>query len=404
MTDSSPKLPRILVFSEGSLTKNHGTGAIFLRNFAAFPQDHLCNAFIGSAEGRPLPRSIDLNTARWPDSLGEHLAALPARVANRLQPSRWRTLPASRERIALALKAVPFQPDLIYAICWGGEGLTTLVAVLAAFPRVPLLMHFHDLWPSVCTNFVPLLRAIQPRLSAAWAVSPAIARFVTRATGHPCEVDPIFHIELPAICKSVHRPAGADFQTIIIGNFWNDALLADVKAIWRSVETKLPWIRPLRWYAAPESVARLRSAGFSPEPEISPAGFLRGEELWEMLTLADLSLIPFSRDAEPTTDYERYSLPSRLTELAAAGLPIFGLTGQSTPLAEYLTERGIGLYAPASATQTVSQALHDLIIDAKQRERLGRQARAVAEREFPLAAYQRELYGKLSAVAFPTRQ
>ncbi len=391
--------PRILVFSEGVISTTHGTGAIFLRNFARYPADRLANAFIGSGEQSGIARSIDLNAVRWPQTVRQQLAALPIRLANRIGAGGHRPLPVDRRAVGRALGAGAFPPELIYAICWSAEGLAMLDAVVANYPGVPLLVHFHDFWPSASASFEPLLQRLAPRITAVWAVSPSIVRFVEQCTGLHCSFEPQFHIELPAVQKQEHRLFDATFRAIVFGNFWSNELLSDVKAVWQFCRERLPSLGPIAWYCHPDSVAKIRAAGTAPEPEVQPMGFVRGDAIWSMLAEADLALVPFSRGAEPASDYERYSMPSRLTELAAAGLPVFGLTGQSTPLAEYLTEKDIGPFAPASDTAAAGQALHDLILDPVRRADLGRRARTLAEKEYPLDRFQDELYARLAALA-----
>lgn len=398
-TEITTTLPRLLVFSEGGISASHGTGAIFLRNFARYPADRLANAFIGSGDDSGIRCTIDLNAARWPRTLRQQISALPTRAANRITPASPRPLPVDRQAVGRALSQAAFSPDLIYAICWSVEGLIVLEAVVANHPRVPLLVHFHDFWPSASTSFEPLLRRLAPRITAAWAVSHSIARFVERCTGRQCSYEPQFHIELPARFKTEHRPADERFRAVVFGNFWSNELLADVKTIWRSCRDRLPWLGPVAWYCHPDTVAKIRTAGVVPEPELQPMGFVRGDAIWTMLAEADLGLVPFSRGAEPASDYERYSMPSRLTELAAAGLPVFGLTGPSTPLAEYLTEKRIGSFAPAGDAAAAAQALSDLILDVRQRQTFGHRARELAEAEYPLGRFQSELYARLAALA-----
>ncbi len=404
MPSTTAALPRILVFSENCISTTHGTGAIFLRNFSQYPPERLCNAFIGTGQDPGIRASIDLNGVRWPATPGERVAALPARLWNLLARRRPRALPPGRHGIARALQAVPFKPDLLYAICYGAEGFAVLEAVLAALPsNLPVLLHVHDFWPSTSANLQPLLKRLGPRLTAVWAVSRPIARHLTVVTGHPCLVDPGFHVTLPALHKTAHRAAGPDFQAVLLGNIWNPALLPDLKAAWRWCQTRRPDLPPIRWHCHPDGIAKLRAAGLEPGPELQPMEFLRGDALWRMLAAADLALIPFTRQPEPSDDYERYSMPSRVTELAAAGLPIFALTGAQTSLAEYLDEKGIGRHAPAARTETVGPALLALIEDREQREALGRRARAVAETEFSLAEFQQSLHTRLAELAFGPR-
>lgn len=405
---TSAEPPRILIFSEGRIAASHGTGAIVLRNFSRYPAEHLCNAYLGDAGTTGLHPSINLSAARWPASLQERCSALHLRVWNRAmtrcgRPDCRRTLPASRRAVRQALSSLPFQPDLLYGICYGAEGLATLHAVLDSLPpRIPVLLHFFDFWPHATPSFRPLLRALGPRLRAVWAVSQPIAEYVRATTGHAAWVDPAFHVELPALFRTEHRTATAAFRPVLIGNVWNYRLLEDLKSLWRWCQQRQPQLGPIHWHCHPDSVARLRQTNFAPEPELQLAGFLTGNSLWEMLAASDLAIVPFSRGERTGSDYERYSLPSRVTESAAAGLPLFALTGPDTPLAHYLRDKGMGIFSPAAHAATAGRLLLELIHDRARRQELGRRARAVAEQEFALEAFQDDLYARLAAVAAPS--
>ena len=111
------------------------------------------------------------------------------------------------------------------------------------------------------------------------------------------------------------------------------------------------------------------------------------------------TIIPFSQADKPCTDYERYSLPSRITELAAIGLPIFCLTGSDTPLYDYVTSHDIGQCVNAAETEAVASALVALIRDQALRTRFGHAARALAEREFPIENQQAIIYSKFAELA-----
>ena len=217
----------------------------------------------------------------------------------------------------------------------------------------------------------------------------------------PQYFDPLCYLELPAEFKATHRPFSPDFRAVVIGNFWNHALLDDLRAVWRELQTQLPGLGPVRWHCHPVGVERLRAAGHATGPEITPAPFLSGDALFAALRAADLALIPFSREDTPATDYERFSMPSRLTELCPAGLPIFCLTGRGTPLHDYVTEHGIARSAPAGATARAAAALAELIRDTPARAALGAAARRHAERHFPLRPFQTWLAGKFHTLATP---
>jgi hypothetical protein len=401
--NTSADRPRLLVFSEGAISQLHGTGTIFSRNFSAYPPDRLANWFIGLAEEPFITRHLNLNPQRWPVRRWwppvVPLAKLWNRSVARVAGRPW-SVPVNRSGLHATAAANGGGFDIIYAIVYSRAGIDALQAVHAGLGhRLPLVLQIQDFYPHSDLGFWRALRRLAPRITEVWVVSDNIARSIQAHLGLPVRIDPLFHLDLPAASKQEHRLFTSDFRAVVLGNFWQPALLEDLKAAWRLCREQLPGLPPVRWHCHPAGIVRLRAAGLEPGPEIEPAAFLSGEALFTMLREADLALIPFSRAARPATDYERYSMPSRLTEICAAGLPVFGLTGEDTPLADYIATHGIGCCAPAAATAAVAAGLTSLIRDHAARASFGRTARALAEREFPLAPFQEWLYGRLQQLA-----
>jgi glycosyltransferase involved in cell wall biosynthesis len=399
-------LPRVLVFSEGVISRSHGTGTIFQRNFSAYPPEKLANWFIGLSEDPLLPDSLNLNPHRWPRGNFSPPTTLLAKLWNRCFATRtgrkW-CIPVNAAAIRAAVRAQVAEFDLVYAIVLTREGFDALTAVLDGLGRpVPVILQIQDFFPHAHFGFWCAVRRLAPRITEVWVVAPSIARAIApHLPGKPIYVDPLFNIAVPQVGKTTHREFGPDFRTVVLGNFWNPALLGDLKAVWRACREQLPDLPPVRWHCHPAGIARVRSSGFTPEPEIEPAPFLSSEGLVTLLRETDLALIPFSRETTPHSDYERYSLPSRITELAAMGVPVFCLTGRDTPLYDYVTDRAIGRCAPAAATAQAAAALVELIRDPAQRTALGTAARTLAEREFPLSAQQARLYSTFARLAHP---
>ena len=401
---SAASLPRVLVFSEGAISSSHGTGTIFARNFGAYPPEKLTNWFIGASEDPLLARNLNLSSHRWPRGNFNPPSVLLAKLWNRLlarATGRTWCVPVNHGAIRDAARAQAAEFDLVYAIVLTREGFDALAAVLDGLgSHVPVILQIQDFFPRAHLGFWPAVRRLAPRIAEVWAVAPSIGRALApHLPGKPMRIDPLFNLALPQPSKIQHRDFSGDFRTVVLGNFWNPALLDDLKAAWRLCQQQLPGLPPVRWHCHPAGIDRVRAAGYAPGPEVEPAPFLTGEKLFTMLREADLAIIPFSREDEPTTDYERYSLPSRVTELAAAGLPIFCLSGHGTPLYDYVTENQIGLAAPASDTAQVASRLISLIRDTAQRTALGCAARTHAERHFPLAAEQADIYRRFSEVA-----
>lgn len=402
---SQEALPRVLVFSEGVISRSHGTGTIFQRNFAAYPPGKLANWFIGSSEEPLITSAVSFNPHRWPRGNFSPPTTLFAKFWNRffsrVTGRKW-CIPVNTAAITAAARAQSVEFDLVYAIVLTREGFDTLGAVLAGLVRpVPVILQIQDFFPHAHFGFWRAVRRLAEHVAEVWVVAPSIARAIApHLPGKPILVDPLFNIAVPPVAKISHRQISADFRTVVLGNFWNPQLLDDLKAIWRDCRAELPGLPPVRWHCHPNGIARIRAAGFTPEPEIEPAPFLSGEDLVMLLQDTDLAIIPFSRGETPNSDYERFSLPSRITELAAVGVPVFCLTGADTPLYDYVTARAIGRCAPAADHRQAATALVELIRDQAGRTALGTAARTLAENEFPIALQQARIYGNFSRIAF----
>jgi glycosyltransferase involved in cell wall biosynthesis len=397
-------LPRVLVFSEGVISRTHGTGTIFERNFAAYPPEKIANWFIGLSEDPLLPSAVNFNAQRWPRGKFSSPATPAAKIWNHslagLFRRRW-CVPVNRAAISQAVRARAEKFDLVYAIILTREGFDAFDAVLAGLGvNMPVILQIQDFFPRAHFGFWRSIRRLASRISEVWVVAPSSARALApHLPGKTIRVDPLFNLNLPQPPKTQHREFGPDFRAVVLGNFWNPALLADLKAAWKLCQQRLPGLPAVRWHCHPMGVERVRAAGYVAAPEVEPAPFLSGDALFAMLRDADLALIPFSREATPRTDYERYSLPSRITELAAMGLPIFCLSGHDTPLSDYLAEPNIGRAAPAGNHPEVAAQLATLIRNAGERAALGQRARAHAEKYFPIADEQERIYRRFVEVA-----
>jgi len=392
------ELPRILVFSEDAISVRHGTGAIFARLFARYPRERLTNAFIGDGRSPWIERTIDLETVRWTRAPFVQLRSWPAKIVNRVSSSRKFTLPLDRTAIAAAFAGQP-APDLIYGISFSAQGLAMLDVIASLYPRAPLTLHLHDLWPSESADLGRLLTRVVAHAEEVWAVSEPLADFVARHTGRRATVDPMLYGEIPAEWKRHHAPAGPEFRAVLFGNIWNHAALADLKSLWRHAQAAVPGLAPIQWHCHPDSLATHRAEGRTPEPELVAAGFLQGEAITRTLLDADLALVPFSHGMRAETDYERYSMPSRLTELMAHGVPVFGLASADTPLGAYIERHGVGEIGPGGAVEATGRSLVDFIRDQARRAACGRAGRALAERDLDLPRFQEKLHTRLAALA-----
>lgn len=97
------------------------------------------------------------------------------------------------------------------------------------------------------------------------------------------------------------------------------------------------------------------------------------ERLPEVLAAADVHLVVQKAEAADLV------MPSKLTNILAAGRPSIATAGAGTELHHVLTQHDAGLVTPPDAVDEFMDALCELAADAGQRARMGRNARTYAE-------------------------
>jgi len=256
-----------------------------------------------------------------------------------------------------------------------------------------------DYMPHDAGVFDDHFRRQLPRVHSLWALTEGLTRELGPRYGRPVQLVTALHQEPPATSKRVHRAVDQEFRAVILGNLWQPWMLPVVRRVWQQCQREVPGLRPIDWYVHPARVQAVMDAGYDLGDEVVWRGFHRGRGLQERLQQADLALLPFNKDAVAHDGYTRFSLPSRLTELAGAGLPIFAIASADTEPARFLEARGCGLAANASDETALAETLLSLIRDPQQRAQLGARARTVAETELALGPFQTTLLGNFVRMA-----
>ena len=113
------------------------------------------------------------------------------------------------------------------------------------------------------------------------------------------------------------------------------------------------------------------------------------EKLPEMLAAVDIHLVVQRRDAADLV------MPSKLTNILAAGRPCVATADPGTALAEVVAEHGAGLVTPSEDPAALAEAISTLAADAALCTRFGGNARAYAEkyldRDAILSRFERQL-------------
>ena len=389
----------MLLVSADSISMAHGTGAALLRFFAGYDTTKLANVFLNDLAGCAIRQHVKAEpmVPGW-RSYSVKAATRVLKLFKR-DVSRW--VPFACQPVRPVLEKMGFEPDLIYGNCLGFNDLSLLLQLAMEYNgQVPVIQHFQDYFTEPHREFYNVMAEMLPYCDAVWTLTESIAADIESRFEASAEVMHVFKSEVPPDFKAIHRQMDSSFRVVLVGNFGSHFVLHDVKRIWRMTEQRMPGLRPFQWIAHPASAGRIANAGVEIGPEIEFAGFKApGRELHETLMQADAAIIPLNSESEPQTDYERFSIPSRITEMALAGLPIFCLAGPATETRRYVEKNGIGVCVNGSEGDQLFLKFWDLLSQHELRAKLGLQARRFAEVEFDLKEFQPRFLSMLTETA-----
>jgi glycosyltransferase involved in cell wall biosynthesis len=402
---------RILLVTEDSVSNAHGTGTCLLRLFADLDRAQLFNLYWMSTGEPLLPGAAITVDSAVHEAAHARLARAVRRIGRAARRigrvtgragavPAWANAPASttftmRESPRAILDGHSFRPDVIYAVLYGPKGIALLERLIAEYgPAVPpVIVHFLD-WVTVQFpggDAAPALRRIAPAVSAWWVLTPPMREALQPALAAPVHVVNAFGDSPPGYSKTVHRPFTPQvsashpdaFQAVIVGSIWMGYLIPQVAQMWARLQAALPGLAPIRWYCHPNARRNTFQAfGLDPEmpmPSMIDAGFIHDRAaLYAMLAQCDMALIPFNQYDAPENHYARYSFPSRFTETAFAGLPVFVMGGRRTCTGEFVLREGVGAVCSFEDERALASALETFILDREARAMMG--ARACAGR------------------------
>lgn len=397
------RYPRVLVVTKQSVCNAHGIGAVLLRHFDRYDRSRLANVFI-SNDGVP-PWGFNLqaqrrSSERWSKRWAERIALRMTNRCARVVGLNAGVSGMDRHfhPVRPALNSMGFHPDIIYSNCFCDDDLSLTWEISREYNHeVPLIQHFHDYMPDEGGDCEKILRKLLPLCDSVWVLGDGIGNEIKSRFGCAVKVVNTFKVEMKPDRPRMHRPVDKSFRAVMVGNVHYTPVLEDVRRLWRDVQERVPGLGPIEWVGHPKQVERCRDAGVEFEPEIKFVGFKR--DLQWYLAGADLAIIPFNCAASPENPYARFSIPSRLSEMACAGLPIFCIAGPGTDARRFIEKRRAGVCANRSEGDQFQNKFWEVLSAPDLRAELGHQARKVAEAEFDLNDYQNRLYGRLCNVA-----
>jgi hypothetical protein len=382
---STDEWPRLLVLTDECISPSHGTGAVLLRHFAGYPRERLLHGYLRLRGDSFLPYGYKVAPA------GE-TGGTNSRTHGDERP------PLSAEALIQEIQEQHGRIDLVYSNFYGDVGLAFLADLAATLdPSIPIVHHAQDLLTTDHARYDRLLRQISPRLSELWAIGPGLAERVSQATGRPCTLMNTFSCEITPTWKTEHRDADAGFTAVMLGNSHMPWVLDRLRGMWAEVRQRCG-AGPIQWFAYPTSVLWVERAGVRVDPDIEYYGYLSDRALHRHLRDADMAIIPFNIEEEPEEAYARYSIPSRLTELLNAGLPIFAAAGGGTDTSRFILSHGIGECSTIADTGRFTSDLISFVRDTDRRRALGLSGRRFAEQQCDIRNYRTRLLTRLGAL------
>lgn len=388
--------PRVCILTDYELSHTHGTGSLLLRTFANYPPSALLNvscerhAPVGFCEHVLWDRRFGSQAAMRRSLMHGNLGSLARQVQGR---SAGRAVVRAVER---------FRPDVLLVIVCAHQGFQMAAEIITRLPRTPVYSSFWDLqleWAPDKREQDRCLDLILRSSSHVDCISEGIADHVAPRLGHRPPVANFFCCDLPRVWKTEHRSVSEGLQPVIVGSLWmRDAINPLLWLLWRA-QNEFPTLRDAVWYAHPESLGRLKLSPATLPIGITYGGHYTGEALLDKLRATDFCIVPFNAHDEPEGGYARYSVPSRMSELCALGMPTLALAGAGTSYAAYLWRtRCAECVSPADPRQAYA-TFKGFLENRERRRDLGATARTLAESEFESGRHQAVFYDRLRRIA-----
>lgn len=380
MSKPFSNLPSTLIVWSWLPCKNTGAGILMHRLFSGYPQDRLWA--LTSTQNKRAVAPYD------PLPPQEHQATVPEIQI----PRRW------IHKLALLLNRllIPWivwrgvqltrkeKIDAIFTVPW--DHFTISAYFIHAITGRPLYMYIMDdpAGTRRIGGLQPLLYALlMPRVVRSarriWGVSQGVCEYFERTYGVTCLLLlPLLDLESfqKKICRRADRTDGS-FHIVFSGAVYSaqvDALRRLVRVIDQNNRNS-DEIMSLTLYTS-SSAATLKKAelvGNNVRRDEVPE-----EDVARVLAEADIAFLPLSFESAMRHVVET-SLPTKIAEYLAAGLPILVHAPSSSTVARYCRENGCGLVVDEPDDAALRDALVRLRNDPALRRDLSARALTVAE-------------------------
>lgn len=341
----------------------------------------------GAKSGGPVVVADDLAPWGW---LGVPRARLLAVKASGCLGLRWwNGTRLNRRRMHRTLERLSIRPTMAWIVCMMESDAEKIVPLWETLGEPPFVLHvmdiFHDGFSEETTpRFVDLIR----RARHVVCISEEIAREVRRCGARSASL---------ALCASGfspdrrHRGFARPLRLVLSGALWNicyqrNAAVDHLAAAWPLIKA--------RWSDAELHYTGSSGGDFpaSLRQDLHDHGLLDVDDYEQLLNSCDLAYLPVSH---PGDSFARFSLPSRLADYLACGLPILAATEPGTAVHSFLQSLPPGCATNVRSAEDVVSAINGFVAAPAGWEQASLAAAGFARKNLSVEAVRSQIFHTL---------
>lgn len=403
------RLPRIACIGSEALTLSHGTGMMFARHFSKYPRSKVVDVHYQTFANRyhfqriVVPR-YELTYAPWNAPYLKNIN-MCLKGEERVPGTSLIYHNKVFEPININWDEYGGPPEIIYSTCFSAADFAFLHHVYRSLPKkVPIIQHFLDLDLTNYHDMVSLYNELLPAFVAVWALTRPIWYTVAQFSFKTPEMVQALHQPLEKNYEKKYQKFSKNFRPLMIGNIWSGYAFKTLQNLWANCQKDLQNLPAINWTGHPRrftehSHVNIDMTVGDKDPVIRNGGFLTNRDLKKHLKEADIAIVAFTGEHVDREHYTTFSLPSRIGDYCANGLPLVVLSRKGTEPWRLVEENKMGLTLDPSDLDFALKQLKNFILDENWRAECGKNARKFAEKELNLTTYQNALYPRLVALS-----
>jgi glycosyltransferase involved in cell wall biosynthesis len=294
------------------------------------------------------------------------------RTSNEIGAKWWNGARLDKARLQRALRIFPSQPMRAWVLCGNERDAVRAAAILAALDHPPFLLHIMDIFqnrisPAETPQFLALIRAATQVVCTSAVAAMEVRRHRSGETHVlPC---------CSTFSAKDREPWDRRFRIALTGalwdkSMWNNSPALDLfAAAWPQIKQR---IENVEVHYAGAFAEHLPS---SLSNHVSNHGYLAPVDCEELLRTCHLAYLPVSLN----TRFGPYSVPSRLADYLACGLPTITCTSPGTGIFSFIQTLPPGVAINVTEIEELVNAITVLAADPVRWRRASADAAGYAE-------------------------